>query len=67
MTFVIANEEDFKEIFSIMGFDDSGEELNVGILGDGERKYPMESMDEWDSEAIRSFLEAFKKGKFANL
>ena len=66
LTFVIANEDDFKEVFSIMGFDDNGEELNVGILGEGDRKYPMEAMDEWDSDSIKDFIEQYKNGKCAN-
>ena len=63
LKFVIANEEDFKEVFSGMGFEDNGEELNIGVLGEGDRKYPMEAMEEWNSDEIRSFLDQLKKGE----
>ncbi|KAK6492164.1 protein disulfide-isomerase A4-like [Huso huso] len=61
-TFVIADEEDYAEELKALGLSDSGEEVNVGILGDGGKKYSMEP-EEFDSDVLREFVMAFKKGK----
>ncbi|MGH0143843.1 UNVERIFIED_CONTAM: hypothetical protein FKN15_038431 [Acipenser sinensis] len=60
-TFVIADEEDYAEELKALGLSDSGEEVNVGILGDGGKKYSMEP-EEFDSDVLREFVMAFKKG-----
>ena len=44
------------------GFDDSGEEMNIGILDENRRRFPMPPMDEFDSGDIRSFINKFKAG-----
>lgn len=44
------------------GFDDSGEEMNVGIIDDKNRKFPMPEMDEFDEEEITEFLDRYLKG-----
>ncbi|XP_076868913.1 protein disulfide-isomerase A4 isoform X1 [Brachyhypopomus gauderio] len=61
-TFAIADEEDYAEEIRSLGLSDSGEEVNVGILADGGKKYAMEP-EEFDSEVLREFVVAFKKGK----
>uniref|UniRef100_A0A8C7P5M2 Protein disulfide-isomerase n=1 Tax=Oncorhynchus mykiss TaxID=8022 RepID=A0A8C7P5M2_ONCMY len=61
-TFAIADEEDYSDELKSLGLSDSGEEVNVGILGDGGKKFAMEP-DEFDSEVLRDFIMAFKKGK----
>ncbi|KAM4606367.1 protein disulfide-isomerase A4 [Polymixia lowei] len=61
-TFAIADEEDYSDEMKSLGLSESGEEINVGILGDGGRKYAMEP-EEFDSEVLRDFVMAFKKGK----
>ncbi|KAG7262942.1 hypothetical protein CRUP_008722 [Coryphaenoides rupestris] len=61
-TFAIADEEDYAEELKSLGLSDSGEEVNVGILGEGGKKYAMEP-EEFDSEVLRDFVMAFKKGK----
>uniref|UniRef100_A0A8D3B7K9 Protein disulfide-isomerase A4 n=2 Tax=Scophthalmus maximus TaxID=52904 RepID=A0A8D3B7K9_SCOMX len=61
-TFAIADEEDFAEELKSMGLSDSGEEVNVGILADGGKKFAMEP-EEFDSEVLHDFVVAFKKGK----
>ena len=45
------------------GFDDSGEEMNIGIIDDKNRKYPMEPMEEFDSDDIRGFLKKYASGQ----
>lgn len=61
-TFAIADEEDYADELKSLGLSESGEEVNVGILGDGGKKFAMEP-EELDSEVLRDFVVAFKKGK----
>ncbi|XP_028289856.1 protein disulfide-isomerase A4 [Gouania willdenowi] len=61
-TFAIADEEDYAEELKNLGLDESGEEVNVGILGDGGKKYAM-APEEFDADVLRDFVIAFKKGK----
>ncbi|MEQ2219089.1 Protein disulfide-isomerase A4 [Xenoophorus captivus] len=50
-TFAIADEEDYAEELKSLGLSESGEEVNVGILADGEKKFVMEP-EEFDSEVV---------------
>lgn len=61
-TFAIADEEDYSDELKSLGLSDSGEEVNAAILGDGGKKYAMEP-EEFDSDVLREFVMAFKKGK----
>ncbi|XP_072306800.1 protein disulfide-isomerase A4 isoform X2 [Eucyclogobius newberryi] len=61
-TFAIADEEDYADELKALSLSDSGEEVNVGILADGGKKYAMEP-EEMDSDVLRDFVRAFKKGK----
>ncbi len=63
LTFAIADEDDQSDVFKQFGFEDSGEELNIGIIDSNDKKYPMEDMEEYDAEAINDFLTAFTKGE----
>ena len=63
ITFAIVDEDDFADQFKEFGFDESGEELNIGCLNAHDKKYPMSPMDEFDSDEIREFINDFKKGK----
>ena len=62
MTFAIVDEDDFPEMIKGFGFEDSGEEMNVGIMDKYNRKYPMEEMEEFDADEIREFINKYKKG-----
>lgn len=61
-TFAIADEEDYADELKSLGLSESGEEVNVAILGEGEKKYAMEP-EEFDSDVLREFVLAFKKGE----
>lgn len=61
-TFAIADEEDFATELKSLGLSESGEEVNVGILADGGKKFAMEP-EEFDSEVLSDFVVAFKKGE----
>ncbi|KAJ3610539.1 hypothetical protein NHX12_022631 [Muraenolepis orangiensis] len=61
-TFAIADEEDYADELKSLELSDSGEEVNVAILGEDGKKFAMEP-EEFDSEVLRDFVLAFKKGK----
>ncbi|KAM9774837.1 protein disulfide-isomerase A4 [Syngnathus typhle] len=61
-TFAIADEEDYADELKTLGLGDSGEDVNVGILADGGKRFAMEP-DDFDSDVLREFIMAFKKGK----
>lgn len=61
-TFAIADEEDYADELKSLGLSDSGEEVNAGIMAEGGKKFAMEP-DDFDSEVLRDFVMAFKKGK----
>ncbi|XP_010888452.2 protein disulfide-isomerase A4 [Esox lucius] len=61
-TFAIADEEDYSDELKNLGLSESGEEVNVGIFGAEGKKFAMEP-EEFDSEVLRDFVVAFKKGK----
>lgn len=63
VTFAIADEDDMSDLFKGFGFEESGEEINIGILGEKDAKYPMPPMEEFDSDEIREFVDNFKNGK----
>lgn len=62
MTFAIIDEDDFPDKIKGFGFDESGEEMNIGILDKNNKKYAMEEMEEFDSNEIREFINKFNKG-----
>lgn len=61
-TFAIADEEDYSDELKSLGLSESGEEVNVCILGEEGKKYAMEP-EEFDSDVLREFVQAFKKGE----
>lgn len=63
-TFAIADEEDYGDELKSLGLSESGEEVNVGVLADGGKKFAMEP-EEVDAEVLRDFVMAFKKGEAA--
>lgn len=65
-TFAIADEEDYADELKSLGLSESGEEVNVAILGEGGKKYAMEP-EEFDADVLRSFVKAFKKGELVYL
>ncbi|KAL8587058.1 hypothetical protein ACOMHN_023448 [Nucella lapillus] len=62
--FAIANDEDNQELMKDFGMEESSEEMNIGIM-DKKKKYPMEPMEEYDSDQIREFLTLFREAKLA--
>ena len=64
ISFAIADEENYKNTLEEFGLGDSPEEINIGCYGLDGRKYPMEPMEEFDSEEIEEFLNKMQKGLF---
>lgn len=62
-TFAIGDEEDYADELKGLGLSDSGEDINVGILAEGGKKFAMEP-EEFDADVLREFVKAFKKGLF---
>uniref|UniRef100_A0A8C8R4S2 Protein disulfide-isomerase A4 n=1 Tax=Pelusios castaneus TaxID=367368 RepID=A0A8C8R4S2_9SAUR len=61
-TFAISDEEDYSSEIKDLGLIDSGEDVNAAILDEGGKKYAMKP-EEFDSDVLREFVLAFKKGK----
>ncbi|KAJ7418709.1 Protein disulfide-isomerase A4 [Willisornis vidua] len=60
--FAVSDEEDYSSEIKDLGLLESGEDVNVAILDEGGKKYAMEP-EEFDSDVLREFVLAFKKGK----
>jgi len=63
MTFAVADEEENNELLKEFNFDESSEEINVGIIDSKQRKFAMKPMEEFDSDEIISFLKKYNKGR----
>ena len=61
--FAIADEDEHSHLLAEFGLDDSGEEINIACYGPDGKKFPMEPMEEWDSEDIEEFITKMKKGE----
>uniref|UniRef100_A0A8C6G5V2 Protein disulfide-isomerase A4 n=1 Tax=Mus spicilegus TaxID=10103 RepID=A0A8C6G5V2_MUSSI len=61
-TFAIADEEDYATEVKDLGLSESGEDVNAAILDESGKKFAMEP-EEFDSDTLREFVTAFKKGK----
>ncbi|XP_062353661.1 protein disulfide-isomerase A4 isoform X3 [Cinclus cinclus] len=60
--FAVSDEEDYSSEIKDLGLLESGEDVNAAILDEGGKKYAMEP-EEFDSDVLRQFVLAFKKGK----
>ncbi|KAL7645305.1 UNVERIFIED_CONTAM: hypothetical protein RMT77_003691 [Armadillidium vulgare] len=63
LTFAISNEEEFDDELKNFGLDDSGEDINVGIFGEGNLRYRMEPEEDFESDDLEEFVSKFVKGK----
>ena len=64
--FAVASDESNLDMLKGLGLEESGEEINIGIVADG-KHYPMGPMEEFDSDEIREFLDLYKRGKSLKL
>ena len=64
ITFAVADDEANAKMLEGAGLGESGEELNVLLLGADGEKFPMEPMEEYDSDDLKEFLDKYKKGLY---
>ena len=60
-TFAIADEDEYSNRLKDFGLEDSGEDVNVALLDEKDRKYKMD--DEFSEDSLREFLDAYKNGE----
>ena len=41
-------------------------DLNIGILDENDRKYPMEGLEEFNTEKIKEFIDDYDVGMYRN-
>ena len=66
LTFAVAAEDDFADLLKQFGLDESGEDVNIAILGEKDKKYPMEPQD-FEVDMFRDFLDDFVDGEYCML
>lgn len=64
--FAVSDEEDYSSEIKDLGLLESGEDVNAAILDEGGKKYAMEP-EEFDSDVLRQFVVAFKKGTVSKI
>lgn len=60
ISFAIANEDDFLTDIKVLGLEDWGEDISVGIFAPGNVRYPMK--EELYQDSLREFIEEFLNG-----
>ena len=60
--FAVADEESFEAKIKELGLSDSGEDVNVGLYDDQNRKYALVD-EEFSEDSLTEFVESWKKGK----
>lgn len=48
----MSDEDQFTADMKSFGFDESGSDFSFGCFGATGEKYPMEELDEWDSDEV---------------
>lgn len=62
LKFAISNEEEFEDEVKALGFEDSGEDVNVGCFTE-KQKFRMKSVEEFETEDLGEFIEDLRTGK----
>jgi protein disulfide-isomerase A4 len=60
--FAVANEESYEEKMKELGLHESGEDVNVGLYDEQERKFALID-EEFSEESLTEFIDTWKKGK----
>ena len=61
--FAIAKEDDFAADMKTVLLDDSGEEINVALWDADGRRFKMEPEDDFDSDSLRDFINAWRNSE----
>lgn len=64
LTFAVADEDQNRDLVKEFGFDESSEEINVGLIDEKDKKYAMKPQEEYESDDVVSFLKDYLKGMF---
>lgn len=62
LRFAISNEEEFEDEIKSLGFEDSGEDVNVGCFTE-KQKFRMPPVSEFEAEDLAQFIEDLRSGK----
>jgi len=62
ITFAVANEESFEDKLKEFGLHESGEDVNVGLYDEQDRKFALID-EEFSEDSLTEFIETWKKGK----
>ena len=62
LRFAISNEEEFEDEIKALGFEDSGEDVNVGCFTE-KQKFRMKPVEEFETEDLKEFIEDLRTGK----
>jgi len=60
--FAVANEESFEEKLKQLGLHESGEDVNVGLYDEQDRKFALVD-EEFSEESLTEFIDSWKAGK----
>jgi len=61
LKFAISNEQEFEDEIKTLGFEDSGEDVNVGCFTE-KQKFRMKGVDEFETEDLDKFIEELRTG-----
>lgn len=59
--FAVANEESFEEKLKQLGLHESGEDVNVGLYDEQDRKFALVD-EEFSEESLTEFIDSWKAG-----
>ncbi len=62
LKFAIANEDEWEDEIKAFGFEDSGEDVNVGCFSE-KQKFRMKSVEEFEADDLAGFIEELRTGK----
>ncbi|TRY73095.1 hypothetical protein TCAL_00905 [Tigriopus californicus] len=62
LKFAISNEEEYEEEIKALGFEDSGEDVNVGCFTE-KQKFRMKATSEFETEDLSQFIDDLRTGK----
>jgi protein disulfide-isomerase A4 len=66
LKFAVCNEDEFEDEIKSLGFEDSGEDVNVGCWTE-KQKFRMNSPSEFETEDLKAFIEELRTGKVSTL
>ena len=62
LKFAVSNEDEFEDEIKNLGFEDSGEDVNVGCFTE-KQKFRMNPVSEFETEDLKDFIDGLRTGK----